>query len=449
MKKICLLIIVNIIVVVFLCEAGGLIWFYSKNGKFFYTRFHQSGQQNIEQNRNTANVPHQSNTINTILHPYWGFITRPGLALREYLPRERLDCLVGPGVTPDWLDLAVNEYGFYSKTTYPYSPQKNEFVIGIFGGSVAHWFRLQGSKTLIEHLQKHPLLRNKVIKVLSFAQGAFKQPQQLQILTYFLARGQHFDFVINIDGFNEVALSHLNYQSGIELSMPSSQEILPIANIVNQGNVDVERLAALLQIAKTKQAVQNIKNRMERNYSAGLNLFFSAVSHYRETEYIKAVIKGDTMNRKPAIDSRASIIQINRLSQSTTSKNEFESMAQFWARCSILIQQLLESQDVGYLHVLQPNQYFSRRSFKNEELSAIDNDSPYKPGAEQGYPFLLGQIDNLQRAGVHFANLTGIFDIEPRIIYSDSCCHYNQLGNDLLAAKIAQDMIPILDETIE
>lgn len=444
-KKIVLVIVFNIFLVILLTEIIGIIYYYAKTGKVFYTRFHGSTPISSQKSNDIKHLTAVNSAINSILHPYWGFITRPGLTLKEFLPRERIDLLVGEGVTPDWINLSANEYGFYSDVSYPYIPKKDEFIIGIFGGSVAHWFKLQGSQKLIEHLSQYQLFHNKKIKIISFAQGGFKQPQQLQILSYFLAIGQHFDFVINIDGFNEVALSNINYGNNVDISMPSSQHLLPIINVINKSDINVERLTALLNIAKSKQSLQYIRNFSDKNYSAGLNLLLSLMIIVKDREYQAAVISGEALNKTSTTDYSATIYQINKLPHDMTSTNEFELISRLWADCSILSKQLLASQHIPYLHVLQPNQYYCQRSFNEDELFAVDTASPYKIGVEKGYPLLLKQIDKLQKNNVHFMNLIDFFDQVPKRIYSDSCCHYNQLGNELLAIRIAEKMHKMID----
>ena len=47
-------------------------------------------------------------------------------------------------------------------------------------------------------------------------------------------------------------------------------------------------------------------------------------------------------------------------------------------------------------------------------------------------------------SGVHAANATDVFDGVPQTVYSDSCCHYNQLGNELLADFIADRMLALI-----
>jgi len=57
----------------------------------------------------------------------------------------------------------------------------------------------------------------------------FKQPQQLQVLTYFLSVGQEFDMVVNIDGFNDVVWALNNNASGLDISIPTDIIMTPYA----------------------------------------------------------------------------------------------------------------------------------------------------------------------------------------------------------------------------
>ena len=429
----------NLLLLAISGEFLGLIYFFVTKGELFYTR-----PQKLQNNKTKeAKKQHALQTqVNSILHPFWGFVPPSGMTLRQYLSKNRLDRLVEEGISPEWIDIQVNEYGFYSNYHYPYLPQPDDFVIGILGGSVAHWFSLQGKDALIEHLHQFPKLKNRRIIVLSFAQGGFKQPQQLQILTYFLAIGQHFDFVINIDGFNEVALSHINVQHDIDISMPGSQSLLPIVNLVGQ-QVTVENLTALADLGRAKKSLHHLDEIMDRNNSAGLNMILVLLYRYEMYKYRKATIRVDLLREGSPGDS---IMQLNRLQKFITPSNEFEYIAQLWANCSLLIKKILDAHDIDYLHVLQPNQYFGKRSFSHEEKNiALDADSLYKFGVEQGYPALIKQISVLKNSDLNFIDGTGIFDAEPiQIVYSDSCCHYNQLGNKILARTIAQEMLRII-----
>ncbi len=77
-----------------------------------------------------------------------------------------------------------------------------------------------------------------------------------------------------------------------------------------------------------------------------------------------------------------------------------------------------------------------------EEASiAINLESQYRQHVIAGYPQLLAAVPVLQREGVNIVDATGLFDGLSDTIYSDDCCHYNQRGNDLLAALVAEAIL--------
>ncbi len=66
--------------------------------------------------------------------------------------------------------------------------------------------------------------------------------------------------------------------------------------------------------------------------------------------------------------------------------------------------------------------------------------SPFKPGAEQGYPALVAAVNALPATAdrPHIFDATRVFDAEPSPVYVDDCCHYTKKGNELLADFAAQ-----------
>ena len=85
--------------------------------------------------------------------------------------------------------------------------KKDQVNICILGGSVANQL-FAASPYLINSLKQNPLFQDKNIQVRSLAEGGYKQPQQLFILNFLLFLGAEYDIVINLDGFNEVALPY-------------------------------------------------------------------------------------------------------------------------------------------------------------------------------------------------------------------------------------------------
>lgn len=106
-----------------------------------------------------------------------------------------------------------------------------------------------------------------------------------------------------------------------------------------------------------------------------------------------------------------------------------------WALC--------KENSIDYYHFLQPNQYFPNTHTPTdwERTHAISGPNyPYRKGAEAGYPFLQAGGTALRAYGVPFTDLSQIFKHESRSVYRDACCHYNQLGNAVLADAISAAM---------
>ena len=102
--------------------------------------------------------------------------------------------------------------------------------------------------------------------------------------------------------------------------------------------------------------------------------------------------------------------------------------------------QMLAASGARYVHVLQPNQYFTTRPFAPGEAAvALAADSPFKPGVEQGYPVLEQTIASgeLAQAGVTVVDGVHLFDAERAPVYIDNCCHYTRRGYEILADAIA------------
>jgi hypothetical protein len=135
----------------------------------------------------------------------------------------------------------------------------------------------------------------------------------------------------------------------------------------------------------------------------------------------------------------ASLMGIAALEEPVTNtETMYNFITERWADSSLLMHQLLSARGIPYYHFLQPNQYFTKRVFSEEEKAiAIRATTPIARNAARGYPHLAAIGPWLTSKGIRYHDATGIFDEEPEAIYIDNCCHYNQLGNELLAEFIA------------
>jgi hypothetical protein len=414
--------LVNAIVFCVLAELLALFLFYNETGRLFYT--YQKPYELIpetQQGRLTADG----------LHPYFGPTHRQGS------PFDIPESLRASPSAP--ARLTTNNFGFVSPHDYPFvKTSQNQFVIGLFGGSVGAWFCQVGASRLLDDLRANSFFKSRELVPLCLSHEGYKQPQQVLVLAYFLSIGQPFDLVVNIDGFNEVALAGLNNQRGLDISMPSAMHLDPLVNLVNQATLTPEKLQTLAAISQYKERINYLVGRLQRNRIAAINVVLERLHRSATASYQADVARFAALPSNP---SDASLILAT---PSVTPRDETHALAdaaRSWSDASTLMHAMLAAKGVAYVHVLQPNQYFTTRSFSAEEAKVARSDaSPFKNAAEKGYPQLVMESEGL-KSRVNFLNATGIFDRESAAVYMDDCCHYTLRGNQLLADAIAQQIL--------
>jgi hypothetical protein len=420
---------VNLILLGLLLELAGVAVFYAEQRRLFYQR-----------PRSAVPAPAYVDPAPVAqLHPVLGFANRPGLPVTEVATRARMDGLVGPGVTPPWAGLTANNFGFFAGHDYPYHPPDDAFVIGVLGGSTAQWFSMQGAATLLERLEQAPELAGRRVEVVNLAQGSFKQPQQLQILAHFLALGQPLDLVVNMDGFNEVALSWLNIEQGVDPSLPASTQLLPLIALAEAVRLPLAQVEAFARARRGQQQLAWLDARAAGAGSAGVWLGVELWRRYasRRASTAKATLADGFQSRGHDL---VSVLPPPRLD----GDDAFASISSVWMQASVVMHDMLRARGIRYLHVVQPNQYHSKRRFSEDEArGALNRDSPFREGARRGYPYLLGRIPALRSRAVDVLDAVEVFDAVSPPVYADDCCHYNQLGNEVLARFIGDHLVGV------
>jgi hypothetical protein len=426
MRQVIKIIAINVIVFMVLAEGAGLLIHFAKTDHLFYV------------DRPTyARVgdPLSGQLTADVLNPYFGPSHRSGIPFE--VPPE----LREPG--RDAPRIATNNYGFVSPYNFPIDRGSNEFIIGIFGGSVSVWFCQVGVERLLEDLRRHEFFKARTLVPVCMAHEGYKQPQQALVLAYFLSIGQPFDLVVNIDGLNEVALSPINNQQRLDISMPSASHLIPLINLIDKGSLTPERLESLSAIARYKSRLDDVAVLLNRNRSAAIDLGLGGYRTWLMGRYEREL---RTLDGLPSPLPGNSLIGAIPPTAERNGDMLFQEIGRNWAQASLLMHSMLAAREVPYVHVLQPNQYHhTSRTFSAEEsVVAISADSGFKPGVEKGYPALLGEAssqDLATRAG--FFDGTRIFDAEPEAVYIDNCCHYTRVGYLRLADFVARAIMTV------
>jgi len=417
--------LINLALLLVFLELGSLGWYFVKHKQFFYTR--EKRQDKFALGINLEGVRLNQSIVERF-HPFFGFIQQPTADFR-------------PG-------FKVNNYGFISPYDYPLKKTKNnQFIIGVFGGSVASDYAIfqVENQILPKYLKQLPGLKDKEFVILSFATGGYKQPQQLLILNYFLALGQELDMVVNIDGFNEVALANLNNKNKVDLAMPSIQHIWPLANFAN-NSLSTKAMEATIRIQKNKTRINQGLSSLQQCSLAACDALISVYVQNLVNNYKTDVIKFEKERTKQQKNDSSSVIYINTNNSVLQDSLAFEEMAWNWAKSSIFMHKVLSASNVSYFHVLQPNQYYqTKRVFgEAEKQIAFNKETPYAKSVEIGYPALFKKLPNLKKNNINILNAVNVFDRTKDAVYVDSCCHYNQAGEVIFSDYVGRSILEAL-----
>ncbi len=427
---------INLVVFCVFAELLALGFYAYEHGRFFY----------IDQNRPVYELIAETGEHSLTsegLHPYFGPIHRPRLPfdIPDILLKPSRDG-AGPSGVPAIPSVETNNFGFVSRHDYPFRKSTaDQFVIGMFGGSVGVWFCQVGAQPFLEQLSRQSFFTEKELIPLCFSHEGYKQPQQLLVLSYFLSIGQQFDLVVNIDGFNEVAISNLNHQRGWDVSMPSVIHLDPMINLVNQSTLTPAKLRSLARIEDDKERLNTLARGIYLSPLASMRVALEQYHRIVANRYQAELV---AFGGLPSTPSESSIIHVTQSLMGRAGTDVFENIARQWITASSLMHDMLAARGVGYFHFLQPNQYHTVRAFGEAEATvALSGESPFRDGVERGYPFLVMASEALSgmSGGGYVFNGTGIFDDEPSPVYWDNCCHYTLRGNEMLADFMARSIL--------
>ena len=416
---------VNLVVLALLLELAGLAVYYWQHGWLFYATPYRQQYAAIDQARGDQ-------LTLAGLHPYFGPTHRPGIPfdIPEHLRR-----------SPDVPRHLTNNFGFVSPYDYPVTRSRaSQFFVGIFGGSVANWFCEVGAPRLLEELARQPALAGRELVPICLAHEGYKQPQQVLLLAYFLSLGQPFDLVVSIDGFNEVALGHLNDQRGWDVSMPSVMHLDPLLNVINAATLTPDKLETLADISRRRRSLDRWAEWINGTPVASVYVAAEAYYGWARARYQEQLV---AFQQLPSQAPDQSVLHVTPPVRPRTGDGQYVDAARLWAASAVLMHDLLRARGVPFIGILQPNQYATSRRFSAEEAAvALSEQSPFREGAMRGYPALKAALAETRRnrPDVRLVDGTGIFDSLPNAAYMDNCCHYTLAGNDALAAVIAREV---------
>lgn len=354
-----------------------------------------------------------------VLHPYLGFASSPD---RYKGDSERY-------------------YGIGYGRNLIHKRSSDKVIIGIFGGSVAAIFSDRGIQTTLEELAKQARFVDKEFTIVSAGNGQYKEPQQVIAFDYLRALGAEFDIVLNIDGFNEVAL----HGAG---NMPKQVAAIYPNNWYRWAQQSPDR--TIMRLVGQRIYYEDQRWNLAHRFSNGFSQY-SVLSNlvWKVLDLRIAVAASNTA--KTLLEYEPLKVPLSVKGPAIKFENDTDSMkhlVSIWSRCSELLHKACEADGIVYLHFLQPNQYVpDTKKLTDEEFEiAFSLDSPYRPGVLSGYPLLIEEGKRLRAKGIQFYDLTRLFSDIDGSVYRDDCCHYNARGGEVLGKVIAEIIVEVMEE---
>jgi hypothetical protein len=359
-----------------------------------------------------------------ILHPYVGF---------AYDPRKNPE---------------VNEFGFFGESPVA-KRDPGRVNVAILGGSVARELHESAGATLIAELAKSPIYRGKEIHLICLAVDGFKQPQPLFSLAFAMYLGAEYDVVINFDGFNEVVLPLTdNIPNKV---FPHYPRIWNFYADKGLSLTHVAQVALLMSLRERQHALSRTFSNSLLRSSNFMLIIWEGFDRRYEFEAQQAYLALIDMARRGNPDASYG----PALDPSQGADAYVRDAVGRWAQASIQLRDLAAANGARYFHFLQPNQYVEdSKVFTEEEKRIADVDAyagrelPYHPSmrnykraARLGYPLLIERGAELAERGVRFVDLTMIFAEMRETIYRDACCHYYLRGYEMIAERMAREII--------
>jgi hypothetical protein len=347
---------------------------------------------------------------------------------------EVLHPYTGYALNSDHLDY-VNPYGFARMDEDLPKRGPHRLVVGVTGGSVALELCREGGETLRQRLQARFPDRKVVLNCMA-VQG-YRQPQQVMALTYLHFLGAEFDIVVNLDGFNEIALAPTEDPDGVTYdSFPRHWAVrVSEARRDPSWHATLTMQAAALRDARQRFAAFCSRSPWNRSPTLLLCWWLRNQTYELDLEHIGQQVQQEFLEHKHNLPS----VITGPPNPDGDLAERLQRLADQWYRGSLQLNRICESSGARYVHVLQPNQYVP----DSKPLSPDDRFSagiPYQSLVVDGYPLLRQRGEKLAGQGIPFVDASLIFDQVTEPIYCDECCHLNRRGNELLAGFIADEI---------
>lgn len=312
---------------------------------------------------------------------------------------------------------------------------EDAFVVGIAGGSVAANLVRMYSDFIIERLAQSPQIRGQQIHLISIANAGHKQPQAVIGLGLLLSLGVPFDAILNLDGYNEVALYQGPAKDQHMLPVYPRQWVSRVG--LSLGNQSGLARLDLIQLARAERAAHMAESSLRHSWVRQLLWHWSDQESAQKIDALRSEIGALGATRTEGTGPQRTYADIDE---------QLDDLVSIWERSSRRMDQLCRSTGALYLGFIQPNQYDANAKplSKEEQQDAFLKDNPARPYVEQGYPRLRKRSGVMADDGMLMHDLSYIFKDDKETRYADTCCHLNPGGARMLAEALVEGLLAAL-----
>jgi len=355
------------------------------------------------------------------VHPYLGWCLDPRT--------DRPDLFGTP--------IPINPLGFADPGPSVVKRDPGKIIVGICGGSVAQQVSFGGREALARRLGEDPRYQGRAIEFVSLAMAGFKQPQQVMAVNYVMALGGEFDILVNIDGYNEIALPGCeNFYGDCFYAYPRMWHARVLSAVDPRRNADALELLTY-RGRRQQMARRLLASPLRKSYLALL------IWSFRDQAFVRSLADLEIrLGRERRIEGRGMTRDGPPNSAKTLAEVQLQAI-ELWRTSSLQLSRLCQSSGIRYVHVLQPNQYLPRSKLLTEieRTEMLADDQPYGQMVKEYYPRMIEEGKTLQEGGVRFLDLTGLFRETPEDVYVDPFCHFNEFGVRKIGEAIAERIL--------
>ena len=315
-------------------------------------------------------------------------------------------------------------------------PDSPDYEVVVLGGSVAAFLTAGEGDRLARIIGADPRVAGRNVKILNYAHASYKEPQQLNRLAYLLTLGARPEAVINIDGFNEVALAIENAHTGTHPVYPSAPTWAASAGGFGVGaGIRMDVVVQLYALREDATAIIGHALRWKFARSCLLGAWTLGRLNAINTRRAELQNRVRSLEDTPRIDARL-MRQVHGPDFPEDERARMDMCVNAWVEGSISIDAVCRARGIQYLHVLQPALGDTGSKPLSDEEQAIRAPSAdWMEGPRVGYPLMRERSKELVVRGIAFLDASRAFEAVTAGLYVDPC-HMDARGNAILADLI-------------